>query len=121
VSDQGYRQTISQILNEHVQGIQLVDPWALHPTSESYDNEKARETFLGMNALASQVDVLVAYVPEASMGTAIEIWEAYWGGAVVLTISPMVDNWVVKLLSTQVFPSIEAFETFVSEGGLARR
>jgi hypothetical protein len=70
-------------------------------------------------ALAGQVDVLVAYVPEASMGTAIEMWEAHHAGVQVLTISPMAENWVVKLLSSRVFPTLEAFGAFVADGGLA--
>jgi len=33
-------------------------------------------------------------------------------------ISPLVENWVVKFLSTRVFPTWEDFEAFVGEGGL---
>jgi len=119
VSGQEYRQVITRILQQHVQDLEVIDPWALHPDSESYDTVQARDTFLRMNALAGQADVLVAYAPEATMGTAIEIWEAYRNGARVLTISPMRENWVVKLLSAQVFPSLEAFAAFVADGGLS--
>mgnify|MGYP006301216727 CR=1 FL=1 len=118
VSDQEYRQIITCVLQQHVQDLEIIDPWALHPDSESYDTVQARDTFLRMNALAGQVDILVAYAPEATMGTAIEIWEAYRNGAQVFTISPMRDNWVVKLLSSQVFPSLDAFVAFVADGGL---
>jgi hypothetical protein len=54
----------------------------------------------------------------ASMGTAIEMWEAYRSGVRVFSISHMVANWVVKLLSSRVFPTLEAFEDFVVNGGL---
>jgi hypothetical protein len=118
VTDQAYRATISRLLEEHVPGVRIVDPWALHPASESYGVDLARETFLEMSEVAGKVDVLVAYLPEASMGTAIEMWQAHRNGAQVLTISPMVANWVVKLLSSRVFPSLEAFGTFVEQGGL---
>jgi hypothetical protein len=119
VSGQEYRQVITRVLQQHVRDLEVIDPWALHPDSESYDTVRARDTFLRMNALAGQADVLVAYAPEATMGTAIEIWEAYRNGARILTISPMRENWVVKLLSAQVFPSLEAFAAFVADGGLA--
>ncbi len=119
VNDQRYRQALTQILQENLEGVEVVDPWARHPNSEAYDIERARETFMSMNALAGQVDLLVAYVPEASMGTAIEMWEAHRAGAQILTISPMAENWVVKLLSLRVFPTLEAFEAFVANGGLA--
>jgi hypothetical protein len=120
VSDQSYRAAITRILTERIDGVRIIDPWALHPDSEGYNVERAHETFLEMSALAGQADVVVAYLPEASMGTAIEIWEAYRNGATILTISGMSDNWVVKLLSTQVFPTIAAFEQFVAAGGVVR-
>jgi hypothetical protein len=118
VTDQAYRATISRLLEEHVPGVRIVDPWTLHPESESYGVERARKTFLEMSEVAGRADVLVAYLPEASMGTAIEMWEAHRNGAQVLTISPMAANWVVKLLSSRVFPSLEAFGAFVEQGGL---
>ena len=118
VSDQDYRQFITRVLREHVNPVDVIDPWALHPESEGYDNEQARATFIRMSELAGQADLLVAYAPEATMGTAIEIWEAHRAGATVLTISPMLDNWVVKLLSSRVFPSLETFEAYVADGGL---
>jgi hypothetical protein len=119
VTDQGYRQFVARVLREHLNGVDIIDPWALHPNSEGYDTRQAHVTFMHMNELAGQVDVLVAYVPEATMGTAIEMWQAYRAGAKVFTISTMADNWVVKLLSNRVFPSLEAFAAYVANGGLA--
>ncbi len=119
VTDQGYRQFVARVLREHLNGVDIIDPWALHPNSEGYDTHQAHVTFMHMNELAGQVDVLVAYVPEATMGTAIEMWQAYRAGAKVFTISTMADNWVVKLLSNRVFPSLEAFAAYVANGGLA--
>lgn len=119
VNDQSYRQEIARILRGNLEDVEIVDPWALHPESEAYGSERARETFMGMIAAASQVDLLVAYVPEASMGTAIEMWEAHHAGVHVLTISPMAENWVVKLLSSRILLSVEAFRSFVTNGGLA--
>ena len=81
VVDQHYRKAITRILKQNLEDVEIIDPWALHPNSERYGVEQARETFMSMSALAGQVDVLVAYVPEASMGTAIEIWEAHRSGA----------------------------------------
>ena len=119
VTDQSYRGIITRILQENLETVEIIDPWALHPESEGYGADRALETFRGMNALAAQVDVLVAYLPEASMGTAIEVWEAYRAGANVFTISHMSHNWVIKLLSSRIFGTLEEFEAFVKEGGLA--
>lgn len=118
VTDQSYRQVITRILEDNLEEVEIIDPWALYPGSEGYDVERAYETFTGMVALAGQADIVVAYLPEASMGTAIEMWEANRNGAKVLSISGMADNWVVKLLSSYVVPTLEAFEVFVTNGGL---
>jgi len=66
---------------------------------------------------AGRADIVVAYLSEASMGTALEMWRAYEKGIPILTISPLAENWVVKFLSTQVFATLEEFEAFVGEGG----
>ncbi len=119
IEGQDYRREIVESLWRHVPGVKVLDPFALHPDSVTYSSERARQTLLEMAALAGQVDVLVAYAPSASMGTAIEMWHAYQSGARVYTISPMADNWVVLSLSERVFPDIAAFVEFVAGGGLS--
>jgi hypothetical protein len=119
VMSQHYRQVITRVLQAHIDQVKVIDPWALNPGSDEYDDDRARETFMGMTALAGQVDLLVAYVPEASMGTAIEMWEAYRAGVPIVSISPMTENWVVKLLSNRVLADLPAFEDMVANHGLA--
>jgi hypothetical protein len=115
---QDYRQEITQILQLYVPGVEVVDPIALHPDSVEYSPERAKQTLLKLAEEAGRVDALVAYVPVASMGTAIEMWHAYQGGIPVYTISPLTSNWVVRSLSARVFPDIAAFQAFVVSGGL---
>ena len=71
--------------------------------------------------MCREVDVLVAFVPEASMGTAIEMWEAHQHGAAVITISPLRHNWAVKFLSHALYADLPAFETALRSGEVARR
>ena len=52
------------------------------------------------------------------MGTAIEMYEAFRSGAVILSITPMSANWVVKLYSHKVFPGLESFENYLASGEL---
>jgi len=118
IDAQDYRREITRIVRGHIPGAEVLDPLELHPDSVSYSPEQARQTFLELVELAGQVDVLVAYIPSASMGTAIEMWNAYQGGARIYTISPLADNWVVRSLSERVFPDTAAFATFVASGGL---
>jgi len=67
------------------------------------------------------VDVLLAFVPEASMGTAIEIWEAHQNGRAVITISRLIHNWSVQFLSDEVYTDVEQFEAALVSGRLGRR
>ena len=69
--------------------------------------------------MATSADVVVAFVPEASMGTAIEVWQAHQAGRIVLTISPMTENWVIRILSSRNFETFEMFERFVRSGRFA--
>ena len=95
---------------EHFQESEVYDPLSGNETSLEYDDETARATFVGHNQMCREVDVVVAYVPEASMGTAIEIWEAHSHGKVVISISPLDRNWVIRLCSHYVCPDLAAFE-----------
>ncbi|HHS98243.1 MAG TPA: hypothetical protein ENK08_10190 [Chloroflexi bacterium] len=118
---QTYREEIAQILRRFIPGVEIWDPNQIHPDGVNYDRERAKRTLLEMAELAAAADCLVAYVPEASMGTAIEMWQAYRAGVPVYTISPLTENWVIFTLSTEIFPDIPSFAKFVASGGLAKR
>jgi hypothetical protein len=64
--------------------------------------------------LAGSSDLVVAYAPVASMGTALEMYAAFVRNVPVVTISPMVDNWIVRALSRRVFPDLTSFSDFVA-------
>jgi hypothetical protein len=109
-------------LREHFPDCRVYDPLAHHANSVDYDDTLGRETFLKHNAMCgSEVDVLIAFVPEASMGTAIEMWEAHKNQAVVITISPMRVNWAVRFLSDVIYPDLPAFFVALESGDIARR
>jgi hypothetical protein len=118
---QGYRERLKALLAAHLPGVHVYDPLADHADSLDYDADQGRRVFLYHNQLCGQVDVLLAFVPEASMGTAIEMWEAYRHGRVVVTISPLEHNWAVKFLSNLLYEDVEAFEAALASGELARR
>jgi hypothetical protein len=71
---------------------------------------------MGHIEMCREFDLLVAYVPEASMGTAIEMWEAHQQGRTVITITPLVHNWVVQLTSLAIYRDTEAFEAALTGG-----
>jgi len=115
LSDQSYRARLAGMLKETFPDAEIICPFDLHPDSIDYDPDKGRKTFLEMVSRARRSDVLIAYLPEASLGTAIEMWESYRSGVTVWTISPMKQNWVVKFFSHRVFGSLDEFGTYVRE------
>jgi hypothetical protein len=118
IDDQDYRRAIAGALRTRYPSVQIADPNELHPNGVDYDDNLAKTTLLAMAELAGKADLVVAYVPKASMGTAIEIWQAFRAGVPVVTISPLAANWVVKHLSHAVLPDLAAFRSWVTAGGL---
>lgn len=117
---QDYRRQLRKIITAEHPEAEVVCPAELNPDSVAYDTEAARRAFMGELDLAAETDVLVAYAPVATMGTAVEMYRAYAAGRLVYTISPMVTNWAIRFLSAQVFADLESFEAFVRGGGLGR-
>lgn len=109
VHDQTYRERFRRAVQDRWPEAEVYDPHAGHANSIGYDVEQARRVFVGHVEMCQQFDLLVAYVPEASMGTAIEMWEAHRNGRVVVTITPLVHNWVVQLTSQAVYRDFDAF------------
>ena len=70
-----------------------------------------------MIAHAAARDLLIAYVPTANMGTALEMYVAHERGVPVVTISPLAENWVVRALSRRVYPNLEGFMRAVQFAG----
>jgi hypothetical protein len=121
VHSQEYRRKISTIVRRRFPNAEVLDPWALHPNSPTYEAEQARQTFFHFCEQAGKTDLLIAYLPEASLGTAIEMWEAYRHGVPVITVSPMADNWAIRFLSWRICPSLEDLETLLESISLPLR
>ncbi len=119
--NQDYRRRITDLVAARFPGADIYDPLARHSKSMGYDKATGREVFFRHNAMCREIDVLLAFVPEASMGTAIEMWEAYQHGAVVITISPLKHNWAVKFLSHALYADEEQFVAALESGQLAER
>ena len=117
---QTYRDDVVGLLREAIPEATVYCPIENYPNSLEFDEEKARRTFLGLMDRAAEADALVAYVPEASMGTAVEMWQAHRRGRPVVAISPLATNWTVRFLSTVVLPDIPAFASYVASGEFAR-
>jgi hypothetical protein len=119
---QDYRGRLRHLIETHVPNADVYDPLAEHQESVEYDDQKGREVFYHHNRLCREVDVVVAFAPEASMGTAIEMWEAHeHGRGIVIAISPLSRNWAVKFCSHLLYPDFDDFETDLLSGDLLTR
>jgi len=119
--DQHYRGRLKERLMAALPEAEIYDPLADHPKSLEYGAEKGRDVFFFHNRLCREVDVVLAFVPEATMGTAIEMWEAHTHGRVVVTISPLVHNWAVRFSSDVVYHDEAAFDAALLSGELAAK
>ncbi len=109
IVDQSYRRQIAAAFKARWPDVEVTDPFSLHPNSVEYDDTAAKETLFAMLHLAACSDLVIAYVPTASMGTALEMYAAYQAGVPVITISPLATNWVVIALSRRIFPDLASF------------
>lgn len=121
IHGQQYRLAIAAVLQQHIPGVQITDPWSLHPDSVNYRGETIRQTFRSMTALAGEADAIIAYLPHASMGTAIELWTAHHNGTYVVAVTPMQHNWVVQVTAHEVLPDLDSLAAFIASGEFVRR
>ena len=70
---QDYRARLKALLAQYFPTAEIYDPLADHTNSLDYDEEQGRRVFLHHVQLCGEVDVVLAFLPEASMGTAIEM------------------------------------------------
>ena len=117
---QDYREKLKKILHDRLPDLTLFDPCEHHPNSIDYDNEKARATFLHHLEIIEESDLVIAYLPSASMGTAIEMWRAYEFRVPIISISPLTTNWTIRLLSDRNFETIDDFQAFISENDIGK-
>lgn len=115
---QGYRGRLKELLAAAWPDALVYDPLADHEQSLDYHEDQGRQVFLHHNRMCGETDLLIAFVPEATMGTAIEMWEAYRHGKQVVAISPLHHNWTVKYCSHLLYPDVESFEADLASGKL---
>lgn len=121
IHPQEYREEIGGLLKTAFPGAEIFDPVLRYPDSLSYDDEAASQAFFNLMDLAGRTDVLIAVIPEASMGTAIELWNAHNAGAFVLSVTSLERNWVVRFLSDAVVATIPDLRRLIISGELAQK
>lgn len=119
IHSQDWREPIRRALAAHLPRAEVYCHYSEHPDSITYDLPEIRRTLSDGVDRAGRCDLLIAYVPHASMGTAVEMYEAHRNGAAVVTISPLSVNWVIRAYSDAILPDVEAFEACAASGELA--
>jgi len=105
----GSREEILKAIETAYPDAVIYNPFDGHEKSVDYDDDKGKATFFGAIEEIKKSDLMIAYLPNASLGTAIEIWECYKLRIPVWTITPMRTNWVICFCSEKIFEDLEDF------------
>ena len=119
IQEQRYRQTIHDAIKLRQPDAKIYDPFSVFPDSVDYDDQRSKEVLFLLADEAASADIVIAYLPEASMGTTLEMIRAYDNGKTIISISPMGKNWFIKAVSTKVFPTLDAFLAWMHQTDLA--
>jgi len=120
IGSQNYRLLITEALKRHVPDVQITDPWAMNPNSVNYTEEQARRTFLTLTEKAAEVDLLIAYLPQASMGTAMEMWQAYQASVPIIAVTPMRHHWAIRFTAAEIVPDLDSLIEMIGNGRFAQ-
>jgi len=118
IQPQNYRDEIRAILTSEFPDCTVFCPFEKHPESAEYDDPLAESVFRKNVNIAANSDVIIVFLPQASMGSSIEMWEAQKNNVPIIAITPMKENWVVRILADRICASIADFRIFIAEGGL---
>lgn len=120
IEAQEYRHVLRAALCEEAAfpNATVIDPVSDHPASPRYTDAQAHDCFYTNLQFAARADILVAYLPHASMGTGIELFEARRHRGFTVVITPMTHNWVVRLMARWVLPDLDAFQRACQRGDL---
>ena len=118
IDSQSYRSRITEALQTHLPEVSITDPYALNPNSVNYGADQARHTFLTMTKEAGKADLMIAYLPSVSMGTAMEMWEAYRAGVPIIAVTPYVHHWAIRFTANEILPDLETLFQRIESGTL---
>jgi len=118
IQGQGYRQVISEAVKINHPDAAIYDPFALFPDSVTFDAQRAKEALFEMADAAGSSDIVIAYLPEASMGTGLEMIRAYDNGKTIISITTLEENWFIRAVSVKIFRSLDEFCGWIGQTDL---
>ena len=119
MQEQGYRQVIADSIRTLHPNAEIYDPFTAFPDDGEYDDQRAKQTLFTAAEEAASADILIAYLPEASMGSALEMIRAHDNRKIIISISTMETNWFIRAVSWKIFISLDAFCEWIRQTHLA--
>eukprot|EP00929_Paragymnodinium_shiwhaense_P013943 TRINITY_DN121795_c0_g1_i1.p2 TRINITY_DN121795_c0_g1~~TRINITY_DN121795_c0_g1_i1.p2 ORF type:complete len:165 (+),score=40.13 TRINITY_DN121795_c0_g1_i1:123-617(+) len=128
--NQDYRQIIKDAVLAADATAKVVEPWDLvfaevakiypkdTPQADMFkENAHVRQCFGLCVDAAAAADVVISYLPEASMGSAVEIHAARAAGRQILIVAPgsIARNWVVRSYADHIFESIDELQEWLKQ------
>ena len=120
IHPQNYRSQIRHLVNGAIPAATFVDPHAAHPDRLGWSRADQRALFLRYVEEAGRCDLLIAWLPAPSMGTAVEMYEARRNDVPVVAVGPLDGTWAVFSLASTCVPDLTAFAGFVGDRGIER-
>lgn len=112
MADQRYRDVLAEAFATWSQ-VTLVDQHRQQPHRLNLAWPDKAAMFRRYVDVAGQVDLLIAYLPEASMGSAMEMWSAYTAGVPILAVSPLRSNWALAATASLILDDLDSFRSFL--------
>ena len=118
IHNQNYRQEIVKALGYIIDNLEIIGPGINSTDKSKLTDKQVSEIFFSSCSAVRKADIMITFVPEASMGTAVEMWEAWKNNVPIITISRLKYNWVIKLLSTKLYSTIAELSQGIKAGDL---
>jgi hypothetical protein len=106
---QDYRKKLVEAIKKSWQTTTVYSPTINTDVENPESLKEAVKQFEQQLAILKKANIVVAYIPEAGMGCAIEIYNAAMRGKYVVTITPLKQNRVIRMFSHDIYDSIESF------------
>ena len=107
---QCYRKRIVDIIQKSWESAVVHCPNIKGAVSDTETLKDTAKEFEQQLSMLKKSNIVVAYIPEASMGCAIEVYNASMRGKYVVTITPMKSNRMIRMFSHEIYDSVDSFE-----------
>lgn len=113
ITEQDYRQILREIILKTYPSSEIICPRDLFQNVSPNDTETIKLIIPKCVEVSRNCDIVIAYLPEASMGSAVELWEAHKNSKTVLVITTMRHNAMILSIADKIFNDFSDLDTFL--------